>query len=135
MLNLQGAAPTVTLIVGDAGQGMLNQGGGALTVNSDLQIGAQATGDGTYYLSGGTLKLPGAADQELVGDQGTGLFNQTGGTNTVIFNLIVGNQNGSDGTYTLGGASSALNAAAIDVGAQTGATTAPCAPRRTPGPC
>lgn len=80
---------------------MFRQGGGDLNLNAagvGLQIGANAGSNGQYYLTGGTLE-----DSLIVGDAGTGLFANTGGSHTVTGNLTVGNQATSVGTYSLGG--------------------------------
>ena len=66
---------------------------------SPLQVSnGDAAGSGTYNL-GGTGSL--TASSEYIGYSGTGTFNQTGGTNTVSYQLIVGQNPGSSGTYNL----------------------------------
>lgn len=85
-------------IVGDAGIGVFNNSGGTHNVTGDLILGNQATGDGTYNLSGtGSLNVTGT---EFIGAAGTGTFMQTGGTNTAN-SISVGNNLGGIGTYTL----------------------------------
>jgi hypothetical protein len=57
-------------------------------------------------LSGGSL----SADNEYTGYYGTGVFEQTGGTNTVSNNVLVGYNSGGNGTFKLsGGDLQALN--------------------------
>jgi T5SS/PEP-CTERM-associated repeat protein len=85
-----------SVVVGASGTGIFNQGGG--TLNATLDIGSSAGGNGTYNLTGGTLN-----DDLIIGDAGAGTFNDTGGTQNVTGNLILGNQAGSQGTYTLSG--------------------------------
>ncbi len=55
-------------------------------------------GKGTYNLSGGSLSFR----DEYIGSSGTGVFNQTGGTNTVQTITIAENP-GSSGKYSLSG--------------------------------
>ncbi len=89
------------LIVGDKGSASFTQGAGDLNLAGQgitLDIGLNAGSNGAYYLLGGTLE-----DDQIVGDAGTGLMSNTGGTQTVNGNLIVGNQSTGVGTYTLGG--------------------------------
>jgi len=95
------------LVVGDAGTGFFNEGSATHTTNLNLQtrgttldIGRSLGGNGTFNLApGSTLE-----DDMIVGDAGTGTFNNTGGTNTVgttlvPANLILGNQATGVGTY------------------------------------
>jgi len=87
-----------SLVVGDAGSGTFNQGGGAFTATGGLTVGQSVGGVGIYNLTGGTVN--GAT---IIGDAGTGTFNNMGGTHNVTGDLTVGNQAGSNGTYNLGG--------------------------------
>jgi hypothetical protein len=71
--------------IGYGGTGTFNQSAGTNTINASsvgsLDLGGLSTGNGTYNLSGtGVLNV---TAQEHVGDQGTGSFIQTGGTNTI----------------------------------------------------
>jgi T5SS/PEP-CTERM-associated repeat protein/autotransporter-associated beta strand protein len=59
------------------GSGIINQTGGTLSIDSGSALFLSATGNGTYNLDGGTLRIGGTS---LVGN-----FNDTGGTYT--FNL------------------------------------------------
>ncbi len=110
----------------DCGTGSFTQGGGDLNLASKsitLDIGVNAGSHGAYYLVGGTVE-----DDLIVGDAGSGLFSNTGGTNTVNGNLIVGKQSGGVGTYTLGGAGNltlASNNAEIVLGNDSGMPAAP----------
>jgi uncharacterized protein with beta-barrel porin domain len=102
------------LNVGYSGTGLFKQTGGTNTVDNNLYLGKIAPdlalgypgGVGTYELSKtGNLEVKGDL---IVGYQGTGTFNQTGGTNTVDNNLVIASQPGSTGTYNfLGGSLSA----------------------------
>ena len=53
-----------------------------------LTLGSNNGGIGTYNLMGGSLQ----AGLEYIGYSGTGTFNQTGGTNTVVNFLALGYQ-------------------------------------------
>ncbi|HEX4053872.1 MAG TPA: NF038122 family metalloprotease [Tepidisphaeraceae bacterium] len=90
-------------MVGIAGTGTLNQSGGSNTISGGLDIGNQAGALGTYMLSGSaTLSVTDTAG-ETIGDNGTGTFIQTGGTNNASNLFYVGFETGSSGTYTLSG--------------------------------
>jgi len=126
-----GKLTTPVEIVGDAGKGMCTQKGtGAITFSgtaAKLDMGAQASGVGTYLLHAGTLKVL----VEIVGDAGTGTLTQSGGANTATgagSKLDIGAQSGSHGNYGLGkGAVSALLEVVGDTGTgvftQKGAST------------
>jgi T5SS/PEP-CTERM-associated repeat protein len=101
--------------VGYNGSGSLTQSGGTNTIsngNGRLSLGYRPGAVGAYNLNGsGVLNVNGAA---YVGDSGTGVFTQTGGTVTIIFptgwsgdttdgNLYIGNVAGSSGTFNLSG--------------------------------
>jgi hypothetical protein len=88
-----GATLTVTkgaLTIGDAGTGSLTMGGGPVN-----------------------------AAAETIGNRGKGTFTQNAGNNTVTaLDLIVGNGDGGDGIYTLGGASNlTISSGNLTVGA------------------
>jgi len=85
--------------------GSVFQNGGTSTVSEELEIALGGDTTGTYTLSN-TASL--TVDQtESIGEFGTAVFNQTGGTNTVedngdfTFALSVGYGIGSTGTYAL----------------------------------
>jgi len=99
-----------------SGTGVFNNSGGAHRL-SRLGLGAGPTvgpgGNGTYNLSGtGSLQ---ASDRIAVGavPGGVGVFNQSGGTNTVVTSVNVAEAVGSTGTYNLAGGS--LTAADLNV--------------------
>jgi hypothetical protein len=75
--------------------------------------------DGASYSLSGTGQV--SAPTEEIGGSGTGIFNQTGGSNTMTGSLIVGSTYSStaSGTYTLGGAGQ-LNAGQVRIGADSG---------------
>ncbi|MCX5670457.1 MAG: hypothetical protein NTU94_03945 [Planctomycetota bacterium] len=102
--------------VGALATGVFNQSGGANTATSRLVLGVTTGVTGTYNLTGGNLDVkrdsvtPGspAIGLVIVGDQGTGRFNQSGGAVRIdgprsidgILSLGLG---GGMGSYTLGG--------------------------------
>ncbi len=109
-----------TLTVNDEIIGLSNGGKGAYkqtagTHNvSGLYLGFKHNSSGTYDLSGtGSL----TADKETLGRLGTGTFTQSGGTNTVSFQLYMGISSDSSGTYNLSGGT--LSAGSIVNGAGT----------------
>jgi outer membrane autotransporter protein len=107
--NLSGGSLfTSILYVGKDGTGIFNQSGGTNTIEdtssiSGLYLGYYTDRSGTYNLSGGSLLAPSETIGVLVG--GIGVFNQSGGTNTVTYDLILGYRSGSSGTYNLSGGS------------------------------
>lgn len=114
--------------IGDSGAGIVNQTGGANRISGGgtngteggLYLGWSAGGAGAYNLSGGLLDATNTL-ADVVGLQGSGAFNQTGGT----FNaghLDVGFAAGSSGAYNLSGDGSLLNAAYETVGVESGTT-------------
>jgi hypothetical protein len=98
-----GALAAKDEIVGDAGNGTFTQGEGnygyssSNKVEGTLTLGKQAGGKGVYNLIAGILQ----AKDAVIGDAGTGVFNQTGGTNTIGQALVLGKQSGSQGSYNL----------------------------------
>ena len=76
--------------IGEKGTGSFVQTGGTNTISGggNLTLGGAATASGLYSLSGtGSLTVSG---NEEVGNGGTGIFNQSGGTNTANNDLFVG---------------------------------------------
>ena len=96
-------------LIGYFGTGTFTQSGGTNTATPQLLgalplvIGAGSGGMGTYSLSAGSL----VAGSEAVGNGGTGVFLQSGGTNTIPsggeLDIGVGYGGGGVGTYTLSG--------------------------------
>jgi autotransporter-associated beta strand protein len=83
--------------IGYSGNGIFTQSGGTNLLGSNISLGDNPGGSGTYNLSGGSLYSP----LEFVAASGTASFFQTGGSNTVTA-LEVGK--GSLGVYSLSGA-------------------------------
>jgi hypothetical protein len=111
-LSMSSSALTaLTENVGDSGaasdgSGTFNQDGGTNTIGSGnssvvLYLGYNATDTGIYNL-GGNASLE-ASGGEYIGSVGTGIFNQTGGSNTISGGnaLVLGFGVRSSGTYTL----------------------------------
>jgi hypothetical protein len=89
-------------IVGKFGTGVFDQSGGKNMVAGNLTLGGGDTihgrGSGTYNLKFGSLAV---GTDEIVGEFGTGVFDQSGGKHTVAGNLNLGLNGGSSGTYNL----------------------------------
>jgi hypothetical protein len=103
-------------VIGRAGHGSFTQWDGnnivgAVTIKGasvgtgTLTIGEQSGGSGVYTMdpSVGTPEL--SASTEVIGNYGSGVFNQFGGTNTVAGDLYLGRYATGVGSYTLSGAS------------------------------
>ena len=101
-LSGTGVLETQSVVVGNKGLGRFTQTGGTHTVSGWLYVGRfclePGTGQGTYLLHGGSL----SAATEVVGDDGYGTVEQTGGTHTVAGWLALGLR-GCSGSYTLSG--------------------------------
>jgi fibronectin-binding autotransporter adhesin len=105
-------------IIGNSGTVSATQSGGSNTLNgsdSILYIGYNSGSSGSYSLSGsGVLSIIGSSiGGEVVGYNGAGIFNQTGGTNIVgsansIGQLLVNALPSSTGTYTFSGGAIAV---------------------------
>lgn len=93
------------LVLGEwGGTGTFVQDGGSVVVNDALILARQPQpilSRGTYTLNHGTLNV----NSEIVGEQGIGIFNQTGGNHTVLGDLKVGNSNSetASGEFNLSG--------------------------------
>jgi fibronectin-binding autotransporter adhesin len=100
-------------VIGYSGSGNFNQSGGTNTVyptgafpNAAFSLGENAGSTGTYTLSGGSLAIGsnfGAPfGDENIGVAGVGVFNQTGGSNTINGQIGI-LRIGASGTYLLSG--------------------------------
>ena len=85
-----------SMYVGYSGTGTFTQTGGTNAISSNLYLGSNSSGNGTYNVSGGSL----STGFTYVGYSGTGTFTQSGGTNS-FSNLYLGYNPGSSGTYSL----------------------------------
>ena len=82
--------------IGSFSDGTFTQGLNSTNlVSNSVVVGANTGGTGTFNLNGGTLTTPNLA----VGQAAPGVFNQGGGTATVLTALSLGG--GSTGTYNL----------------------------------
>jgi hypothetical protein len=97
--------------VGYLGSGTFTQSGGSATFSgadsnsNSLSVGDQATGNGTYILSAGTLTT---SANLSVGTNGAGTFMQSGGTNLAGasgYSVVVGYEGGGSGMYIQSGGS------------------------------
>jgi fibronectin-binding autotransporter adhesin len=113
--------------VGHNGSGSFTQSGGTHTMSgglgNGLSVGTSDLGAGSYDLIAGNI----STEVESIGDEGTGSFTQSGGTNTALQLGIGANSANASGTYDLsGGLLSMMDVAvgALGTGAflQTGGT-------------
>jgi autotransporter-associated beta strand protein len=97
--------------------------GGSNGTSRALNIGVASGDNGTFTISGGTLNLStgAAANGFMVGDGGTGTFNQTGGTVTV----------GSSGIWIGDGSTSAAGTMNLSAGTLTNTSLTVVATRGT----
>jgi hypothetical protein len=96
--NLNAGSTTSSAVwVGVQGNGTLNQSDGSV-ITDRLILGSASGSTGTYNLSGASTLTTGTT---IVGHYGEGIFEQSGGTNTISGNLIICNNSGCSGTYTL----------------------------------
>jgi len=104
-LSGSGILNTGNFIVGYVGVGTFNQSGGTNN-NTWLFVGNEYASQGTYNLSGtGTLRT---TNDQYVGQAGhyggsVGQFVQTGGQNIVGGKLVIGDQLGATGSYSMSG--------------------------------
>jgi fibronectin-binding autotransporter adhesin len=117
-VGLTGATGTYTLSgTGEVTASYLYMNSGASTFNQSggtVNVGGEFYMEGTYLLSGGQSILNGAL--EAVGYGGTGVFNQSAGTNVSAY-LIIGG--GGKGTYNLSGTGDVLVQGGLSVGNTT----------------
>jgi hypothetical protein len=117
-------------IIGQNGHGEFYQGvaiaGGTHTIQDStgngLELGQNTNSYGVYTLDSGSLNVNGASNFEIVGNSGSGEFDQSGGTNA-SGTLFVGYQNNSNGTYSLSSTGNAtFNTAYVGGTTSTAAT-------------
>jgi hypothetical protein len=112
-----GTLTTLNEYVGGSGIGTFVQSGGynliPAGITNFLDLGEDATANGTYQLSGGTLQTAAL----VLAHFGSGTFLHTGGNSTISGVLRAGRDAGSKGYYALSGASSVLTSnGEVDVG-------------------
>ena len=81
--------------IGNISTGTLNQGSFMNTITGSLFLGYNPGSSGAYNLSGGSLST---TSGEITGYYGSGVFNQSGGSNATG-NLTLGYGTGSSGTF------------------------------------
>ena len=107
----------------ESGSGAVVQGdrtqtvGGPSVSTGSMTLGNDATTTGAYTLHSGTFTAGGV----VVGQGGTGTFQQTGGAGAIRSNLELGANAGSSGTYELSGGS--LNVSGMERIGGKGAAT------------
>jgi uncharacterized protein with beta-barrel porin domain len=84
-----------SVYIGNISTGTLNQGSFMNTITGSLFLGYNPGGSGAYNLSGGNLSTTWV---ETAGYYGSGVFNQSGGSNATG-NLNLGYGTGSSGTF------------------------------------
>jgi hypothetical protein len=97
--------------VGVAGNGVFNQTGGTFNLggtngNPQLFVGQSQTANGTVNLSGGAM-IGANFFLDFVGYLGRGVFNQSGGSNSIYY-LRIGSGSAATGIYNLSGGSLAV---------------------------
>lgn len=114
--QLQLAAYTGNLVIGNSGVGTFAQSGGTNSgYENSMYLGYSTGAAGSYNLSGtGLVSL--LYGSQYLGFSGTGTFTQSGGTNA-LSSLELSNNANSRGTYNLSG-SGVLNATIESVGSQ-----------------
>lgn len=116
-----GLVAATDLYVGSSGSGSFVQSGGVVSANDTqyipFDLGQSKGALGTYQLSGSGMLSSAAV---YVGDGGTGIFIQSGGTNSVSGPVVLGNTDNGDGTFGAGtyqlSGSGVLSSAAVYVG-------------------
>jgi hypothetical protein len=91
------------MVVGDYGNGSMTQSGGTFTASNVVGVGSGANSTGVYTLNSGALSA--AGETIGLGQQSNGIFEQTGGTNTITSGstLLIGSLSNSTGAYYLDG--------------------------------
>ncbi len=95
VVNQSGGTVTITGYNTDGSSPVPNRGG--------IRIGHWPNEASTYNLSGGLLNLTDATAGLLIATDGTGTFNQTGGTATAGFVKVNTRNNATPGTFTVSG--------------------------------
>ena len=100
------ALSTTNATIGSGGIATLIQGGGTFAVNNYFSFV-----NGSYNLSGGQFSVGG---QDYIGDNGTAIFTQSGGTHVAATSFAMGIGSTANGTYNLQAGS--LTAGSEDIG-------------------
>ena len=102
LVNSQLAAGNLDVAL--SGAATFSQSGGTLTVSNNngfLNLGSYAGSSGVFNLGGGGQVS--ATNGESVGNYGTGVFNQSSGTNSDFGTMYLGLYAGGSGAYNLNG--------------------------------
>jgi len=108
--------------VGYGGTGLLSHRSGTMTYKGTLRVGNSQGSDGTYKLQSGTLQNDAA--YQVIGYQGKGTFEQTGGTNQVNKYLYLAEGSTGSGTYKMTGGTATVGTN-LCVGGNNGAAGGP----------
>ncbi len=107
---LTGPRSSTRVYVGDAQgdgnvtTGIVNLNAGGLLRTGELVLGRRPATSGRLYLNGGTLQI----DSLVISDEGSGLFDWTGGTIDSLRSLTIAKGSGSEGQLNLDGAGRSL---------------------------
>jgi hypothetical protein len=105
LVSAHAFATTGGMTVGDVGIGQLTQMAGT-TGFGLLTIGSQAGSIGTVDLTGGVMN-----GDAVIGDAGTGSYNNISAVHNVTGSLTLGNQASGNGSYTITGNTAQTNVA------------------------
>ncbi|NQT39562.1 MAG: PEP-CTERM sorting domain-containing protein [Planctomycetes bacterium] len=100
------------MFVGNWDLGTFTQTEGTVSVNEEIRVGAEPTGNGHYNLSGGSVITP----LFQVGYDGTGEVTQSGGSVSVGSVLYLGLEASGNGTYRLSGTGTLDVASQLQIG-------------------
>ena len=96
--------PIQSLILGKGAgstSGSVIQTGGEVTANAGFVVGSAAGSYGSYSISNGTLNLNGGATARVIGDNGMGVYTQTGGTVNLSAGYMVQGWHGKDSSTSV----------------------------------
>lgn len=94
---IEGTIPANSAYIANTRDGSLSHEGGSIQLSGDMYLAYNAGTKGAYTLSGGTTSV----QNLIVGVEGNGYCNITGGQMTVQDGLILGLQSGSEGSLVL----------------------------------
>lgn len=91
------------LWVGMNGKGTFIMNGGELNIYEKIEIGKNASGNGTVYMYDGTMNFEGSSTDLEIATRGTGTFYMYGGVVNVQDNIKLGQDGGTARLYLDGG--------------------------------
>ncbi len=117
--------------IGREGTGVFSQSGGTHRAIHSLTIGLGSDEEGEiggpYNLRTGIYNLSGTgiltAYEEMIGDRGIGIVNQSGGSHSITTDLVLGNQSGASGSYDLSAGALSIGGSEIVGNSGNGAFT------------